>query len=321
MSQPTPADLPANLAWQLLASAGEAVAVKDERLRYVWVNSAFCGLFDLDEADVIGKVDDEVFLDGPRMPDPAAERKVLTTGKSAENYETIFLPDGTLRELLTSMGSTVVQHRSWLMLVFHDITEVITANHSLVETTEALAAVSVELRAQAMLDPLTGLLNRRGFQELAPKAYAANRHSGGFLMLDLDDFKRTNDCHGHEIGDSVLMSISDTIRSTTRLQTDIVARLGGDEFVVAMPGSSRKEVETVAERIRAEAERFNLDLEDADRGNVPVTITIGAVYRSPGPMIGLDEWRQAADELLYRAKEAGRNRVAVGAMTEPTSDD
>lgn len=287
-------------------------------MRYVWVNPAFCGLFDRDSDDVIGKIDDEVFLEGPRVPDPATELAVLATGKSAESYETIFLPNGDLRELLTSIGSTTVDHRTWLLLVFHDITEVITANHSLVETTEALAAASVELRAQAMLDPLTGLLNRRGFEDLAPKAFVSNRHSGGFLMLDLDNFKSTNDAHGHETGDAVLTAIAGTIRSSTRHHTDIVARLGGDEFVVAMPGSSRSEIEVVAERIRAGVEA---DALTGAATEIAVTVTIGGIHRRPGPSIGLDAWRQAADELLYQAKTAGRNRIAIGAMPEPQPAD
>src|SRR5512137_716293 len=108
------------------------------------------------------------------------------------------------------------------------------------------------MKEQANVDSLTLLYNRRFLEDYAAKQIAIARRKGamlGFIMLDLDHFKRINDLHGHEVGDRVLREFARTMTANTR-ETNLAARLGGEEFVVLVPDAGEKECLAVGERIR-----------------------------------------------------------------------
>lgn len=300
--------LPDSLGWAALAAVSGAVAIKDEQLCYAWANSAFTTLFSMPLASIRGKTDDELFVDGPLLPDPATERRVLTSGRADERYETLSFADGRVRETLMTTSRIEVDDRSFLVVMLHDITEVAAANHSLVAATEHLAAESIELRAQALRDPLTGLLNLRGFETMAPTALLSAGQKGAVLMLDLDNFKSINDAHGHEVGDNVLRTVADALRECTREERDVIARLGGDEFVVAMPRLPEDEARVIVDRIRSVIADRPVATSVAPL--VPA-VSIGvALSPSNGPL-ELREWRRHADEALYAAKRAGKDQAVI----------
>ncbi len=174
-------------------------------------------------------------------------------------------------------------------------------------------AVALEL---ARRDPLTGLDNRRGFFEQALPLYStAARRSRPFsvVMLDLDHFKEINDAHGHATGDRALVEIGDRLRRASRLG-DVTARWGGEEFVMLLPETSDAEARAMADRIRTALARQPIV---ADGGQtLAVTASFGVATRQEGQ--SLDELLRAADEALYAAKGAGRDRVvsAQGALGE-----
>ena len=156
-------------------------------------------------------------------------------------------------------------------------------------------------------DPLTGLLNRKGFAEAFAVALAsARRRDAPFAVLvgDLDRFKLVNDRLGHAAGDETLKSVAGVLDETTRGQ-DRAARLGGEEFAVLATDAD-------AEQARQAAERLRERIEAAFAGSpVPVTISLGvAVYPEDGT--DSDALMLAADRALYHAKSSGRNRVVVG---------
>ncbi|HLH11920.1 MAG TPA: PleD family two-component system response regulator [Methylovirgula sp.] len=168
---------------------------------------------------------------------------------------------------------------------------------------------SIEL---AVVDPLTGLNNRRYFEThlSALVGQAADRGRPLSLMvLDIDHFKEVNDTYGHEAGDRVLRGFAERVRRVIRVP-DLVCRLGGEEFVIVMPDTHLDVATKIAERVRAEVERERFVVAE-DGSRIAVTVSIGLAERGhDGEPEGLF---RRADRALYRAKSSGRNRVSAEA--------
>lgn len=164
-------------------------------------------------------------------------------------------------------------------------------------------------KTAALVDPLTGLANRRAFLGNADEflTRAARRNEPLTVMLaDLDRFKAVNDRFGHAIGDRVLQVFADTVLRTLRA-TDLSGRLGGEEFAFLMPGTSVAEAARVAERIRL---RFSDAARSVGGHVVASTVSVG-VATTCAPVAEIANLMAAADRALYRAKANGRNRVMV----------
>ena len=159
-------------------------------------------------------------------------------------------------------------------------------------------------RSAASIDTLTGLPNRRGVGRALDEAMAHARAGGRFalLLLDIDHFKSVNDLLGHATGDRALARIGRIIADNTR-GVDVAGRFGGEEFVVLLRDASRERALAVAERLRAAIEAGGPAYADGK----PVTISVGVAYVRPGD--GPSDVLERADRALYRAKNAGRNRV------------
>ena len=171
---------------------------------------------------------------------------------------------------------------------------------------EARNRLIEQLRYRAAHDDMTGVLNRVAFFEQARQMLAsANREAQPFvvLMLDLDRFKSINDTHGHEIGDRILTSFADCLRSCLR-KKDIYGRIGGEEFAALLPDCGRAEAELVAGRIIDTFSRAQFDLETV---SINATVSIGFAVRDAGQT--LEALLSTADRALYLAKNAGRNRA------------
>jgi len=166
------------------------------------------------------------------------------------------------------------------------------------------------LREQAVTDPLTGLANRRYLEtRLREEGSRAKRHGSSFTltMIDLDNFKAYNDREGHPAGDALLAAVARVIKSTAR-DTDLVARYGGDEFALVSPETQVEETLLLVERVRdaVERQRFELPGMPAAGG---LTLSAG-VAEFPADAEDAVALVGAADAALYRAKAAGRNRIA-----------
>ena len=162
----------------------------------------------------------------------------------------------------------------------------------------------------ALTDPLTGTFNRRTFLELGAKEIARTRRSKGslcLLMLDLDLFKRVNDQYGHVAGDEALKAVVNALQACLRRE-DLLVRYGGEEFCVLLPEVSLDHAALLAERSRAAVEAAALMY----RGQrIPLTISIGVALLMSGTDETIEQLVSRADEALYSAKAAGRNRVVV----------
>lgn len=170
------------------------------------------------------------------------------------------------------------------------------------------------LQQQSATDPLTGLANRRAFDESFKREWARGIRSGrplALAMIDIDFFKGFNDLYGHLGGDDCLRRVARTLRDAVpRRHSDLVARYGGEEFAVLLVDTDIEGARIVSERLRSGVAGLNIPHgRSAVAGHV--TVSIGAASLIPdggGPPASLIA---AADRLLYRAKEAGRNRVTV----------
>jgi diguanylate cyclase (GGDEF)-like protein len=162
-------------------------------------------------------------------------------------------------------------------------------------------------RMAAATDPLTGLLNRRGFFEAAAALVSASRRDDmapvSVLAFDLDHFKAINDHYGHAVGDEVLQVFAGVVLETLRA-TDIVGRLGGEEFVALLPGTLA-EATVAAERVRSALAAVDLVRNEQ---RIAATVSIGVACGPPSEGV-VDILLGSADCALYRAKAAGRNRV------------
>ncbi|MGE0322551.1 MAG: diguanylate cyclase [Polyangiaceae bacterium] len=162
------------------------------------------------------------------------------------------------------------------------------------------------LRRSAEIDPLTGLHNRRTL-ESALRAYYEGCERFAILFLDVDHFKRINDTYGHDVGDEVLRQVSRCLKDGIR-PGDALGRYGGEEFLVLVAGAGQESARLVAERHRKGVSALDL----ASHGIDQVTLSIGvAVFDARRDDETLDELIKRADEALYNAKRAGRNRTVV----------
>lgn len=171
------------------------------------------------------------------------------------------------------------------------------------------------LRAQAVLDPLTGLFNRRYLEQAFDRELrraARKKRPLGLIMLDVDHFKRVNDNFGHDAGDTVLRSLAALLKQRVRAE-DITCRYGGEEFLVIVPEAEPELVLARAERLRADMEALTVVHDNIALGTVTLSVGVAAYPANGGTPA---ELIRAADAALYEAKAAGRNRV-VAAIGEP----
>ena len=197
------------------------------------------------------------------------------------------------------------------------------AKQALVRTTSeqlgmALANLKLQetLRLQSIRDPLTGLFNRRYLEASLEREFARARrgqHPVAVLMMDVDHFKRFNDTFGHEAGDVVLAEVGAVLRSCSR-EDDIACRYGGEEFSLILPETTVEQAVQRAEEVRDRTRRLRLEHRRKSLGTITVSIGVAAYPRDGEAG---DSVINAADAALYRAKQEGRDRVAVADELPP----
>jgi len=178
----------------------------------------------------------------------------------------------------------------------------------------AMAKERTELRHRtaAMVDPLTGIANRRAFLHeagLMAKRHSADPRPTAVLLIDLDHFKSINDRFGHALGDRVLELFTESARMSIR-SSDLIGRLGGEEFAAVLYDTGREKAVAVADRMR---ETFAQLAQDVEGRPVCATVSIGLVH-CEAPVLDVPELLAQADQALYYAKERGRNRVEIASL-------
>lgn len=179
-------------------------------------------------------------------------------------------------------------------------------------TRKRLDQVTAELersRTQARIDPLTGSVNRRGMEEIVDREISRARRaktSFSLAILDIDHFKHINDEHGHDIGDQALIHLVRVIQAGLR-DTDVVCRYGGEEFAVVLPGSAVQGALFVVNRLRERMEKARLQIASSA---LQICFSAGVAELTSDD--DRDKLLKRADQALYAAKRAGRNRVHAG---------
>jgi len=228
-----------------------------------------------------------------------------------------FLLDPIFGELLdlTEPGGARV-HREAYARHLERIVSAIEMHYSRAELARFLARVlrrawrdNLALAAFASRDPLTGLYNRRGLMVHLDQWHSWAARYGrplGVLLIDVDDFKKVNDMHGHSVGDLALRAVGTALEAGLR-GSDLVARYGGDEFAIIAPETGAEELDMLAKRL-VDGVR-ETPLEDWDGSKIPLSISVGAAVLLSADGAKIDGLLAAADASLYEAKQAGKGRT------------
>lgn len=171
-------------------------------------------------------------------------------------------------------------------------------------------------RQEALIDPLTGVYNRRGFEIQAQSLLgdkAAISNGACLMMLDIDRFKMINDNYGHLFGDKVICTLANTLKATVKGQ-DSVCRMGGEEFAILLPLTPLAGAAQLAEHIRKSIEHGKIKSPLSDVQVDTITVSIGVAAYQHGNNIM--QWLDLADKALYQSKQGGRNRVTVHERSE-----
>jgi len=249
-----------------------------------------------------------------RLRDDGVSRRHATIAVAGEG--------AVLRDLRSANG-TWVEGRRTRQARLSDGARVHLGGHTALKFVwaDALEArFQAKLAEGALQDPLTGLYNRRHFEErLASELAACQRHGHplSLLMCDVDHFKRINDDHGHLAGDETLKMVAFVLRGAVRKE-DVLARYGGEEFVVIARETGLDGAEALGERIRSAVERSRCSWRGSDLG-VTISVGVGVSTGDRDPVPGRAERAlvEIADRALYVAKQEGRNRVVARAGAAP----
>jgi diguanylate cyclase (GGDEF)-like protein len=226
----------------------------------------------------------------------------------------LFLLRTPLSELLPWSPSSQVFSSVWLTVLSSEAL-MFTISIAFIMLAMAKERAEQSHKAAAMIDPLTSLINRRGFfleSARIARRQAENPQLAAVLLVDLDNFKSINDRFGHAVGDKVLQIFADTATQAVR-QSDFVGRLGGEEFAAVLHDVGRERALVIAERMRA---AFAEATATVDGCAVGATASVGMVL-SDRPEFDVSELLVQADRALYEAKERGRNRVELASADRP----
>ncbi|MTI42075.1 PAS domain S-box protein, partial [Roseibium hamelinense] len=311
----------AELSQLVLDTLPTPVLAKDEDLRYVMINSAFCRLFSFDKSEMLGKTIDDLSPNDRITHINEMDRKVLADGQTLRSEDTMSETSGT------GLGAAIISKSlartdngdKYIVGVITDISdlkkrekELEDAHRVAEEQNQILTETKSQAEYDSLHDALTGLPNRRYLDQTLHEWHEGTREDElALLQIDLDRFKAINDTMGHAAGDFILQHVANVLRKSCK-ESDFIARIGGDEFVVLREGDiAREELEYLADQIITELNkpvayenelcRFGASI-GIDIGIASMTEHTGEVSHDPSRLM------MNADIALYRAKRSGRGQ-------------
>jgi len=286
------------------------VCLTDETGHYRFMNDAYCKIYEYVREDMIGQ-HYGVIMPPDQIALANEHYKRLLNGDTGIPVERKRQrKDGTIIYIEAANALVKdVDGRKMVITTVREITERKQMEAELQKTNEELQALHETLREQATRDSLTGLYNRRYFNETTKREFARAKRDNypvSLMIMDIDLFKEINDSYGHAFGDDVLRILSAQINKHIRAG-DIAYRYGGDEFVIIMPGAG---IETARDRADIICKAFKTLVINESEKEFTATISVGiAIYPEHGS--DGDEILHNADFALYQAKQGGRNRVCI----------
>jgi diguanylate cyclase (GGDEF)-like protein/PAS domain S-box-containing protein len=280
--------------------------IKDTAGRLLFYNRSFAQRFGVSEYAWLGRTDEQLWSRQLTKSVRTHDLEVMAGGRMVEIEEHIRGADGTISSLRSFKFPCHDSAGNMLLAgVAVDVSAEVAHKAELERYHRELEEANDQLRKLAVTDELTGLRNRRSFEERLVMEFSMARRRKrelSVLLIDVDNFKMTNDRWGHAAGDEVLRRLGMILRTTVRLP-DLPARYGGEEFVVLLPESGEESAMGLAKRVmqRVAAEEWE---------NEPLTISVGMASMNESLENGF-QLVELADEALYAAKRAGKNRVMV----------
>ena len=286
------------------------VCLTDETGHYRFMNKAYCSIYEYVREEMIGQHYSVIM-----PPDQVAlaneyYARLLTGDTGIPTERKRQRKDGSIVYIEAANALVILPDgRKMVITTVRDITERKTMQAELQMANEAFQALHATLREQATRDSLTGLYNRRYFNETIEREFARARrdnHPVSVMILDIDLFKEINDSYGHAFGDEALRVLSSLINVNVRAG-DVAYRYGGDEFVIVMPGAGLDVAKNRVERI---CQSFNAVPIQEGGKQFAATLSVGIALFPEHGETG-SEILRAADQALYQAKQDGRNLVRI----------
>jgi diguanylate cyclase (GGDEF)-like protein/PAS domain S-box-containing protein len=301
--------------FRLLAeSSADMICRVGPDMRFKYVSPAALRVFGRTPAEMLGH-GPESFVVPEDLPIVIAAMDIRTretTGDFNAGTARIHRPDGTVR-WIEATGNQLRDPATDLLgdtiIVLRDVSD--------------RKELEQRLASLALTDGLTGLANRRAFDDGLELEWRRTQRAGApmsLLLLDLDDFKAFNDNFGHQAGDDCLRAVAAVVRATIRRPADVAARYGGEEMAVILPNTDLTGATAMAEKICAAIAGLNLPHPRNPAGGHYITASIGAATAlscGGGTLTMPSALLMAADTALYKAKNGGRNRVATALLLRP----
>lgn len=283
----------------LIETIPNPVFYKDKEMRYRRCNGAFEKMINNTRENIYGKKCEDIFQKDIRDITENNDNEIVKKNKRIKYEIKIKLNDGENRNYLVNKAPyfDIDGNFNGIVGVISDITE-------LKKMQETLKELSVN-------DELTGVYNKRGIREMGSKGFKEAQRAGNFItviMIDIDYFKKYNDCYGHQAGDRCLIAVADTIKESCKRPFDIVGRYGGEEFIVILSDTDLEGSALVAERIRKNIYNLKIKHEESMIDNY-ISVSAGFYCGVPNEGDTMEVFIEKADEKLYNAKKYGRNRV------------
>jgi diguanylate cyclase (GGDEF)-like protein/PAS domain S-box-containing protein len=280
--------------------------IKDAAGRLLFYNRSFAQRFGVTEYAWLGRTDEQLWSRSLTKSVRTHDLEVMAGGRMVETEEQIRASDGTISSLRSFKFPCHDSAGNMLLAgVAVDVSAEVAHKAELERYHRDLEEANDQLRKLAVTDELTGLRNRRSFEERLVMEFSMARRRKrelSVLLIDVDNFKQINDRWGHAAGDEVLRRLGMVLRTTVRLP-DLPARYGGEEFVVLLPESGEESAMGLARRVMQR-------VATEDWENEPLTISVGMAAMNESLENGF-QLVELADEALYAAKRAGKNRVMV----------
>jgi diguanylate cyclase len=230
--------------------------------------------------------------------DAAMHQQVRQVNLQVQNPETLDVQ--SLRQTLQTITELITQREQRHQQTLRQLESQV--NHLMRELEQA--------RRESTTDPLTGLYNRRAFEECLNHTVGLNRLFGypaTMLLIDIDHFKQVNDTYGHAVGDAVLKAVAEQIVRVCKRRSDFAARYGGEEFAVILRETTLREAQRMAHQLAERTRQHPVPLPNAE----PIRVTVSIGVSELAVNESAEEWFQRTDALLYQAKHRGRDQIAA----------